>query len=665
MAVITAAVITAAVITAAVITAAPLAAASPAPEPPLPAPDPKPFAIHVVDAETGRGVPLIELRTTNDIRLVTDSNGIAAFSEPGLLGQTVFFHVAGHGYELAADGFGFRGRALETAAGGRARLAVRRLNVAERLYRVTGAGIYRDSILVGEPVPLREPILNAQVTGSDSVLNAVYKGKIYWFWGDTNRPRYPLGNFHTPGATSELPGAGGLDPDRGIDLTYFAGDDGFARPTAKLPGEGPTWLGGLIVLRGADGGERMFAHYAKVRTTAGGGFDLYERGLVEFDDRTARFEKVATFPEAEPFPGGAHPFLHASGGKEHVYYCDPFPLIRVPADPESLARQERYEAYTPLAAGSRSEDGPIERDPAGRPVYAWKAATAPLRPPRQAELVRAGTIAAEDDVLALRDADTGKRLIAHRGSVYWNAHRRRWVMIACETLGTSMLGEIWYAEADRPLGPWLYARKIVTHERYSFYNPKEHPMLQKDGGRVIYFEGTYTATFSGNRDTTPRYDYNQILYRLDLSHPRLNLPVAVYGTGAAPESLRRGPPPAGEAARGEGGATRVAFWALERPGAGTVPIHAARTETRHAALQAGEPAGPRAEASPALFHAFPASAAEAPAAAVPLWELRHADGRRAYTVDREPAELPGFERAAEPFARVWPQPLRPGLFASE
>ena len=40
----------------------------------------KPFAIRVVDEETRRGVPLIELRTTNDIRLYTDSNGFAAFS---------------------------------------------------------------------------------------------------------------------------------------------------------------------------------------------------------------------------------------------------------------------------------------------------------------------------------------------------------------------------------------------------------------------------------------------------------------------------------------------------------------------------------------------------------------------------------------------------------
>ena len=96
------------------------------------------------------------------------------------------------------------------------------------------------------------------------------------------------------------------------------------------------------------------------------------------------------------------------------------------------------------------------------------------------------------------------------------------------------MGEVWYAEADTPLGPWVYARKIVTHDKYSFYNPKQHPMFDKDGGRIIFFEGTYTATFSGNPDPTPRYDYNQIMYQLDLSDPRLALPVAIYELTSGP-----------------------------------------------------------------------------------------------------------------------------------
>ena len=87
--------------------------------------------------------------------------------------------------------------------------------------------------------------------------------------------------------------------------------------------------------------------------------------------------------------------------------------------------------------------------------------------------------------------------------------------------GTSYLGEIWYSEASEPTGPWLRAKKIVTHEAYSFYNPVHHSFFDQEGGRVIYFEGTYVNTFSGNPEATPRYDYNQIMYRLDLSDARL------------------------------------------------------------------------------------------------------------------------------------------------
>src|SRR4029079_18551128 len=124
---------------------------------------PPPFAIEIVDDQTGRGVPLVELNTTSGVTYVTDSAGLVAFHEPGLMHQRVFFHVKSHGYEFAKDGFGFRGVALTVKEGGSVVLKIKRLNIAERLYRVTGGGIYTDSLLVGERVPLRQPALNALV----------------------------------------------------------------------------------------------------------------------------------------------------------------------------------------------------------------------------------------------------------------------------------------------------------------------------------------------------------------------------------------------------------------------------------------------------------------------------------------------------------------------
>lgn len=422
-----------------------------------------PFAIEVVDEATGRGVPLVELTTTSGITLLTDSAGLVAFAEPGLMNQRVHFAVRSHGHAFRKDGFGFPGVALDIEPGGSATLKIKRLNIAERLYRVTGQGIYRDSVLLGRKPPLEHPLLNAKVTGSDSVQNAIYRGQLYWFWGDTNWPAYPLGLFHMPGATSKLPQDGGLDPAGGVNLAYFVGDNGFARATAQMPGEGPTWLDGLTVLRDAEGRERMFAAYTKIRPP----LTAYRRGICQWNDEQQAFEKVNDYGvDQKLFPFG-HPVVRDG----YVYFGDPFPKSRVRATPGDFVNLDRYEG---VAADVR-----------------------------------------------LRDARAGQPVNAHRGTVNWNAHRQKWIAIFVEQGGTSPLGEVWYAEADAPEGPWTTCVKIVTHDKYSFYNPRHHLYFDADGGRYIYFEGTYTHSFSGNEHKTPRYDYNQIMYRLDLTDERL------------------------------------------------------------------------------------------------------------------------------------------------
>lgn len=95
-----------------------------------------PFRIKIVDRATGRGVPLVEVETTGGIRFVSDSAGIVAFDEPGLLGTKLWFEVRSHGYTMPADGFGFRGVTLDTRPGSKARIEIDRVNLAERLYRL-------------------------------------------------------------------------------------------------------------------------------------------------------------------------------------------------------------------------------------------------------------------------------------------------------------------------------------------------------------------------------------------------------------------------------------------------------------------------------------------------------------------------------------------------
>lgn len=47
---------------------------------------------------------------------------------------------------------------------------------------------------------------------------------------------------------------------------------------------------------------------------------------------------------------------------------------------------------------------------------------------------------------------------------------------------------------------------------------------------MMYFEGTYTSWLSTTDKPSPRYDYNQDMYKVDLGDPRMFLPVPVYRT---------------------------------------------------------------------------------------------------------------------------------------
>lgn len=615
--------------------------------------DAKVFKLKIVDEQSGRGVPLIELRTVNGIRYWTDSAGVVAFDEPELLGREVFFFVESHGYEFPKDGFGFRGRRVKTTPGDEAVWKIRRLNIAERLYRVTGAGIYRDSVLVGDETPIKRPLLNAGVLGSDSVVNAVYHGRVYWFWGDTNRASYPLGNFHVPGATSRLPKDGGLDIERGIDLEYFVGENDFAKETARMPGAGPTWISGLTVLHDNDGRrERMFAAYVKVR----GAMEVYRRGLVEFNDERQAFEKVAEFDLAAPLHPDGHPLIVREGDTEYVYFAAPLPLVRVPAKVEAFTDLTKYEAYTCLVEGSRADEMRLDRDGAGALQYAWKKNTPTVNQTLQRKLVSAGKATADELLVQLRDVETGKAVQAHGGSVYWNAYRRRWTAVFVEAYGgPSFLGEVWYAEADTPRGPWAYARKIVTHDKYSFYNPKQHPMFNQHGGRVLFFEGTYTHTFSGNDDVTPRYDYNQLLYKLDLADARLALPVALY------DLSRSGEPAGGRfgdaiAARDlkDGDPRKPAFFALDRAVEGAIPVFMKDVPD---GIQLLVGTSEENHSRPPLCFALPPNMASPSSDTTPLYEFVHDNGRRVYATSGDVAPA-GFRRAAKPLCRVWRSPTR-------
>jgi len=611
------------------------------------------FKIQVADSRTGRGVPLVELRTVNNIRYYTDSNGIVAFHEPGLMNREVFFFVESHGYEFHKDGFGYRGTKLKTLPGGNAVLKIDRINIAERLYRVTGQGIYRDSILTGLSAPLKNPVLNGLVLGQDSVYTCIYQGRLFWLWGDTAKPSYPLGHFATAGAFSDLPRHGGLDPSVGVDLDYYVGETGFSRPISPFKERGMIWLDGLIKVRDDQGAERMVAKYARMQSLD----EAKERGLVVFNDATNSFEPlVRSGPDFLPYPDSGHGFAVDVDGDKYYYFGTQFPLavrMRVRALWGHVIDPNRYEVLTSL---KKSDDG----------IQSSRPANEECRWVRVEELTggRIGSMTAlikalkqEKAKTRLYDIESGKPITPHGGSVYYNAHRRRWIMIFVQHFGdSSMLGEVWYAEADTPVGQWAYARKIATHNKYSFYNPKQHPYFDQAGGRIVYFEGTYSHTFSGSPETaTPWYDYNQIMYRLNLDDPRLTLPVAVYrvrdGKDGDEYLLRGGVEKAGKWDSVEA----IRFFAVEpaRSNDRLIGVYARRIPDKNGGTfsLSLEPANSSAEP---LFCALPAT--DDNSSAVSLYEYRHVDtGRRLYSTGSQP-ENEDWIRRKDPLCRVWKTP---------
>jgi hypothetical protein len=340
------------------------------------------------------------------------------------------------------------------------------------------------------------------------------------------------------GAVSDPPDSGGLDPALGVNLRYFTGEDGFSRPMCRLGiKRGLIWADAFVALEDGEGRERLVCHYAHMESLA----KMLGHGLAIYDDERQEFERIAALELKERWrwPGQAHPIRHSEGGVDYLLLGEVFPTARVPADLEQFTDLDSYEAWSCLAPGSTPDAPRVDRDATGQLRWSWRRDAPPVDARLEARLIASGQIKPDEARYNPVDVDSGKRVLMARGSVSWNPYRRRWILIAGQQGGTSNLGEIWYAEAPEPTGPWLRARKIVTHDRYSFYNPVHHPFFDQEGGRLIYFEGTYVNTFSGNPVATPRYDYNQIMYRLDLSDPRLRK-VHAASTGSSAGKQRAG-----------------------------------------------------------------------------------------------------------------------------
>ena len=475
--------------------------------------------IRVVDQETGLGVPLVELETVNSLVLVTDNAGRIAFHEPGLMGRPIFFTIKSHGYEFPKDGFGFHGTRVPPQPGEPAILKIRRIQPAERLCRLTGEGLYRDTVLLGHKAPLADPLNPGLVAGQDSVQTVIFRNQVLWLWGDTLRMDYPLGIFRMAGAITPVPDPKlpESNPQGGIPFRYFTDAKGFARNMMPLPErpEGVIWINAPCVVKDERGTELLVAHYSRRKGLA----DELEHGIALYDPLKAQFTVIKELPLTETWrhPAG-HPISISKDGENWLLFGSPNPNVRVRATLKDVLNPASYEAFTCFKPGKNAKNSNPATDPKGVPMWRWQKETPPTDSPAEMKWIKDGILKPEHARFSPADAaHPADRIQLHNGTVRWNEYRRKWVLIACQVMGKpSFLGEIWYSEADEPTGPFARAVRVATHDRQTLYNVNHHAFFDREGGRHIHFEGTYTNEFSGNPSKTPRYNYNQVLFRLDL-----------------------------------------------------------------------------------------------------------------------------------------------------
>jgi hypothetical protein len=430
----------------------------------------EPCRIEVVDKENGWPVPLVELRTTSDVALVTDNAGVVAVDQPDLLDREIWFNVASPGYGVRPDGFGSRGVRVTPRSGETIRIEVERSSIAKRLGRLTGGGIFAESQKLGERADWQE----SGIFGCDTVQVANHRGRRFWLWGDSDLPFYPLGVFDSTSATTAIRPLEKFEPPIALKYDYFRNEKGIPRGVADFPGAGPTWIGGYASLPDRDGNQRLVATYVKIKPP----LEAYESGLCVWNDDAEKFEivrRVWSKSEQQPKPPlmpNGHPTLWTDeAGREWLLLGNPLPKFRCPATFEAWQESSTWEELKPQES-FESTDG------------------ANVKP--------------------------------HSGSIAWSKYRGRWVTVFEEIFGKpSAFGEIWYAEADSPTGPWGPAVKVLSHDNYTFYNVRLHADLTDADSPILLFEGTYTTLFADRPAPTPRYDYNQILYRLDLDDPGL------------------------------------------------------------------------------------------------------------------------------------------------
>ena len=559
---------------------------------------PNMFKITIVDGVTGRGVPLVQLRTSNYISWYSDSAGVVAFDEPGMLGMAVYFVVLTDGYEIVASAVlpntpgSEPGVLLRTVGGDSATITLRRTQPAERLYRLTGGGLYRDTLLTGGAAPVKEPqISKSSSIGQDSLMAIPFKKQVFWCFGDTECPAGPrdtdcqhYGRFTNCAVTVRSVGNGSVPPS----LDYFVsknsrapgglGSDGrpndallklwnpgsFVHPKAMLAGpqgqiyNQSSWIGSMTVTKDAAGNDD--ALWVTYVCPWGGPDKIF--GVAKWSEAQQVFLPEQGAAQKLRYSGAqvVQTLSPADKAAGFIYYASAFAMSRVPANSSSIVNPSLYEYFSPCSAGASGCKSKMSAA-----SWGWKKSNLDgglsgvgyFNPTAELGAIKAGLLPRAAARMQVHDKahPFGGSLVLSRGSVNWNAHRSKYVLIAEQAqlnraapLGASRHGEIFYCESSSITGPWTACTSVITHNQtgMSCYNPMQLAWLDEYGGARVYIACTFTAMASSTGGKTdrscraddyggvdcavavPRYEYNNLVFGLDVDA------VAVAGRGQLP-----------------------------------------------------------------------------------------------------------------------------------
>lgn len=471
------------------------------------------YAIKVIDSATGRGVPQVDLVMTDGRRYTTDSGGTVAFNRNGYMNTPDVFVVETYGYRLASG----TSVTLTPVLGQSGTISLNRSQIAERMYRETGVNRWSQTVAVGGTSPINYPGVGApgNVFGQDSGLTAVYKGKLYEFWGDTGRDLNNdakddggvAGKYRTTGGIMDLPANGGLDPNAGENINYILNSDGTLKemfPSANGFAGPLVWASSPMVTLDANGNEKLVMGYANVSglSSSGGGFAV-------FNDATQQFQPVSTFSANALVKPGQNAYLTSFNGVSYYVIPAGNSFIRVRNTYADITNINSYEVYTPLKPGSNLPSdtflgishivsaSDINYDANGKVVWTWSPNTTILNGFDYDNLNRNGLVPFAQNPFQFKDIDTGNVISFSTSAITYNDYLKAWTFIGQQWFGSSAFGEVWFAQAKTLTGPWTWVRKVQTSTRpnvndpYTFYNVIQHPYYSRDG-RYLYYEGTNT-----------------------------------------------------------------------------------------------------------------------------------------------------------------------------